>query len=72
MYPADNHDYHDSMEAAKSSEPEDALPDSVLEGDISEERTTNAIIPIGPAAPVTQLATGGVDVTTNGCTGPVN
>jgi hypothetical protein len=70
VYPADDHDYSNNVNAAISSEPEDSLADSVLEG-VDEERTVDVIQPIGPAAPVTQFTTGGVDVTSNGCAGPV-
>jgi hypothetical protein len=71
VYPADDHSYNDSVDAATHSEPEDVLPDTILEGDISEERTVDVSLPIGPEAPVTEFTTGGADVTSNGCTGPV-
>lgn len=72
VYPPYNHPDIDSLEAAKYSEPEGTLADTVLEGDISEQRTVDVRwTALGPTQPVTSPFTlGQVELSSNGCAGP--
>lgn len=71
VYREDGTDYSDSMEAVKYNHIEQLLPDTVLEGDISSQRTLESNFPLGPAAPVTmEFLTTAAEVTSNSCSGP--
>lgn len=71
VYREDGTNYRDSMEAVKYNHIEQLLPDTVLEGDISDQRTLESDFPLGPAAPVTMsFLTTAAEVTSNGCSGP--
>jgi len=71
VYSPRNHDHIDSMEAARVSEPATILPDTVLEGDISEQRTGEVLSSLGPTQLVTSpFAHGNVELTSNSCSGP--
>lgn len=58
-----------AIEAASSTRSDYILGDTAQEG-VDEWQTVVSDRPIGPAGSVAEFATGGIDITTNGCAGP--